>query len=803
MNDGEKKTETNGGAGFSFGDDFVIDFGKPKKKRDHGKPDAEDADPSAENPVAGGSASADEADATDDLVLELDDDLGAPAPGEAAAPPEPARMGGVDLSSLVELDLSEMLEPDEIIEDSRSTDGEGRVIGSDAPAIIYGEAPRQNEESAVKPSSVALDEDEFPDIDWADDDDAIPDPLEEVTGIEAESEVPPEPATPPAPEESNLGASETAEATIAEPAAETDTETPPAVDYAPTDPDGADDFDDIFEIIDESVPAAAEKAPPPEMGSDTEPDAASAPEREAADGPEPEPEPEPQTKPEPEATSEPAAKPELEPESDTAPEAAPAPAPKPAPLPSPKPEVAPPPPPAPKPIPQDINAVLRDAVKLHGEGKLEEASALYRKLIAAKPDMPGPWINLGVLLRRTGHLEPAIACLRRGVSLKPGDGSAWSNLGNAFRALNRLDQAEMAQRQALECTPSAAQIHYNLALVLRDKGELEEAFECFDRARLLGYKKAELVWDRALTHLLAGDLTKGFQDYEARWDLPEAVARHQRIPRWKGARLRNRAILVWSEQGFGDSINFSRYVPMLKKQEPRAIAFEVQPALVSLLKASPKFKGIEIIPQGTPLKGGYNFQVPLLSLPGLLGTELNSIPTGAPYVSAPPKTSAPMPKFSRPAIGLCWAGKPSHRNDRNRSLSLEAFSPLLELSRANFYALQKGPRAKDIATARLDPFLQDLSPAMGDFADTAALINELDLVITADTAVAHLAGALGKPVWVLLPFAPDWRWMLHRDDSPWYPSMTLFRQTSPGDWQEVFARARRLLSMRLKSGDFT
>lgn len=441
----------------------------------------------------------------------------------------------------------------------------------------------------------------------------------------------------------------------------------------------------------------------------------------------------------------------------------------------------------------DANELLRQAVALHSRGDLEEASTLYRRIIAAQPSMPGPWINLGVLLRRTGHLEPAVACLKRGVALQPEDGPAWSNLGNALRALSRLDASEAAHRQALECTPSAAQIHYNLALVLRDKGEFEEALESFKRAEMLGYNKAELPWDRAIAHLLQGNLEAGFQDYEARWKLPDAMARHQHIPVWKGSRLRNRTILVWSEQGMGDTLQFSRYITALAKLEPRGIGFEVQAPLVSLIKASPGFQKVAITPQGAPVPG-YNFQVPLLSLPRLLKTTLESVPDRVPYLKPPADKQAPELPGERLKVGICWAGKPSHKNDRNRSLDLRQFGPLLEIEDATFYSLQKGPRARDIEALKIGPFLRDLSPAMGDFADSAAILRALDLVITVDTSIAHLAGALARPVWVLLPYAPDWRWMMHRDDSPWYPTMTLFRQTSPGDWREVFARARlRLL----------
>lgn len=459
-------------------------------------------------------------------------------------------------------------------------------------------------------------------------------------------------------------------------------------------------------------------------------------------------------------------------------------------------------------MPEDPEKLLAYAVHLHGAGRLEEAERLYRHILEREPATAAAWINLGVLLRRQGRLEPAVTCLRRGLSLKPEDGPAWSNLGNALRAVNRLDEAMAAQRKAIELTPGAAQIHYNTALVLRDKGELDLAHHAFRRAELLGYQKPELFWDRALTTLLQGDLRTGFDQYESRWNLPDNAPHHTGLPRWEGESLDGKSLLVWAEQGLGDSIQFSRFLPMVRdrakqRRETVKIAFEIQPPLARLMQRSPDFRGINVLPRGASVPKS-DVQIPLLSLPRIFQTDLETIPDRCPYLTPPANAKPPdLPKGPM-QIGIAWAGKSSHKNDRNRSVTLSRFDSLFDLPDAVFHSLQKGPAIQDIQREGLSTLVHDMGSEFKDFADTAAALRAMDLVITVDTSVAHLAGALARPVWVLVPYAPDWRWMRHRDDTPWYPSMTLFRQTSPGDWDEVFSRiraalVRRLLARRRKS----
>jgi tetratricopeptide (TPR) repeat protein len=451
---------------------------------------------------------------------------------------------------------------------------------------------------------------------------------------------------------------------------------------------------------------------------------------------------------------------------------------------------------------RDPKLLLRQALRAHQTNKLEEAEDLYQRTLKLDPDNAAAWINMGVLLRRRGQLETAVTCLKRGIALTPNDGPAWSNLGNALRSSNRLDDALMAQRRALDLSSDVARIHYNFGLTMRDKGDLEQAASALRRADLLGYDAPELGWDIALTHLLAGKLRDGFQAYENRWNLPESTKSHQSLPAWDGKPLKGRTLLVWAEQGMGDTIQFCRYltdaVDGIGKSGGK-IVLEVQAPLARVLQRSPNFSKITVIPRGTKLPP-CDLQVPLLSLPRLCGTEMDSIPDHCPYIIVPTDTTKPSGlRRDRLNVGLCWAGKPSHKNDRNRSSALHHFASLLDLPGTDFISLQKGPAAQDIQDLSLSPLLRDMGSGFRDFADTAAVLRDLDLIITVDTSVAHFAGAMARPVWVLLPYAPDWRWMLRRDDCPWYPSMTLFRQTSPGDWPELFTRVRQALIRKLRS----
>lgn len=439
-------------------------------------------------------------------------------------------------------------------------------------------------------------------------------------------------------------------------------------------------------------------------------------------------------------------------------------------------------------------ALLKVALDHHQANRLDEAEACYLAILKSYPDFAPAWINLGVLMRRQGQLDAAALYLKHSVGLLPEDGRCWSNLGNALRDLGQLEEAEHAHKQSLALSPDSPETHYNLGLCLRERGDIAAAITSFETAAAKGYDKPDLAWDMALTLLLSGDLKQGFAQYEARWMLPQSPPQHQDIPGWDGDDL-DGTLLVYAEQGFGDSIQFCRYLPLLRGRAKR-IVFECQPPLYRLLRASPALAGIDIAARQHEALPRADAAVALLSLPRFCGTvDDRTIPADIPYLM-PPTTNIPALAAEKRhrRVGLAWAGKPSHNNDRNRSLPLSSLSPLLDCPDTDFFSFQMGAAASQIAALHLSPLLPDLSPHIRDFADTAALIRDMDLIITVDTSIAHLTGALGKPVWVILPHAPDWRWQLGRDDSPWYPTMTLFRQEKPGDRDGAVRRVRDQLT---------
>ncbi len=442
--------------------------------------------------------------------------------------------------------------------------------------------------------------------------------------------------------------------------------------------------------------------------------------------------------------------------------------------------------------------LFRMAIEAHEAGNYADAELLYRKLLSERPNVPSAWGNLGVLLRRRKMTEAAVICLRRGLALRPDDGTSWSNLGNALRDLCRYDEAVKAHRHAIDLDPGAPQIHYNLGLVHRDLGHLKEAEGCFRRAELLGYDSAELRWDHALLDLLKGDLEQGFEGLEARWQLHDCHPHFPEIPIWKGAPLEGQTLMVYAENGIGDSLQFCRYLPLVQSKAG-AIVFYCDPSIKRLIQSSPEFEGVEVYGFDDALPEDIDAVIPLMSLPRMVGAKSEDIPNRIPYLKAPDTDVPILNKGLIPQIrvGLVWAGDIHHKNDHNRSIALEQFAQLLDLPGIQFYSFQIGGAESQIKDHCFDPMIRDLSAHIRDFADTASLLNQFDLVISVDTAVAHLAGALDIPVWVLIPFAPDWRWQMLRGDSPWYRSMSLLRQTSPGDWQEVMHRVRDRLIHKL------
>jgi Tfp pilus assembly protein PilF len=443
--------------------------------------------------------------------------------------------------------------------------------------------------------------------------------------------------------------------------------------------------------------------------------------------------------------------------------------------------------------PAAADAANNAGVLLRCQGAEAAALRRYRQALAAVPEHADAGWNLGRLLLDQGEADEAFLHLRRAAALRPG-WERWHGLGRACQARGDLAGAEVAYRQALTAKPDAMETLNNLGTTLQATGQLEAALPLLDRALALAPGHADLHYNRSLLLMLMGRWAEGWREHEWRWRAPGFLSPRRRFdsPAWDGSPLKGTLLLHW-EQGLGDTIQFLRYIMAARRRVGRLV-LEVQPPLLPLLHDLP---GADLVlPTGAPMPL-HAAHAPLLSLPHLLGDpEPSPVPR---YLTAEPERAARWIARLRgeaPLIGLVWAGNPRHSNDGNRSIPLNLLAPLLEQDGLRWISLQVGPRAADIATTGLDGRLTDAAPALTDFAETAAALAQLDLLIAVDTAVAHLAGALGRPCWLLLPFAPDWRWGQQGEGCAWYESLRLWRQPAPGDWASVIAKIADSLRRR-------
>ena len=434
-------------------------------------------------------------------------------------------------------------------------------------------------------------------------------------------------------------------------------------------------------------------------------------------------------------------------------------------------------------------------------GDYAEAVSLFSQAAATDPVSAGAQYNLARALKDAGRTVEALAAFRKVVSLHPADADAWYTMGNTCAMLGEHAEAEHAYRRALELRPEDVRMYNNLAVALQALGRLDEAdaVACVGLAIDPGY--ADLHYNHSLVLLLQGRFTDGWREFEYRFDTSDHAnpLRPDVHPRWTGGPLEGKTLLLASEQGLGDTIQFIRFARDLKDRGAHVIV-ECAQELAALLLSAP---GVDaVVPRGSAMPS-YDMWTPMLSVPAITGMDNEHVfGLSVPYlfsdqgnVTAWRSRLQGSPAGAR--VGCVWSGNPRHRNDRSRSCPPGEFTALAAIPGIQFFSLQV--RNDTAASRALFPMCHDLTDNIRDFSDTAALISVLDLVITVDTAVAHLAGAMGKPVWLLLPHAPDWRWMLRRKDSPWYPSMTIYRQEHAGEWSEVFAlvagELRRMASM--------
>jgi len=441
-------------------------------------------------------------------------------------------------------------------------------------------------------------------------------------------------------------------------------------------------------------------------------------------------------------------------------------------------------------FPEALTNLARALLILGQAEEAVEVNLRAREIAPQRPEIHG---NLGNAFQALGRHEEAVAAYRQALSLRPAMAGALNQLGNSLKALGRLDEAASAFEEAIAASPQYAEAWNNLANTLCDLKRFEPADAAYARARAAQPDSAEIKYNAAFAQLLRGNFRRGWEDFDSRLALKKGPRpRSFASPRWTGSSsLQGKSLLVYAEQGLGDTLQFVRYVPLLGGAQPANLFVEVQPALKALLAGLPGAQ--RVFAQGERLPD-FDFHCPLLSLAGIFGTELGSIPPPLPCV-APDADQATrwrdrLGEHPPPRVGLVWAGNPRHPHDRFRSIPLALLLPAIRDLPGSFFGLQKDLRPGDRELIAAAPELTDLSSQLADFTDTAAIVAALDLVITVDTAVAHLAGSLGVPTWLLLPFAPDWRWLLERTDNPWYPTFKLFRQPAVGDWPSVLALVR-------------
>ena len=439
--------------------------------------------------------------------------------------------------------------------------------------------------------------------------------------------------------------------------------------------------------------------------------------------------------------------------------------------------------------PDYVSAYCNLGVVLMESEKLDEAEAAHRKALEIAKNYPQALCGVGMVLKRRGRLDDAIPYFKKAIDVRPNMAEAHSHLGNARQDQGRLEEAVACHRRAIELNPRFLDAHNNLGNALKDLCRMDEAIASYRRAVEVAPDHASAHWNLALGLLVVGEWQEGWKEFEWRWGSKglKASQRNFDKPLWDGGDLDGRTLLLHAEQGVGDSIQFVRYVALAadRRGADGRVVVEHQPGLERLFAFLSD--RVTLIPFGDALPP-FDVHAPFLSLPYVFGTTTESVPADVPYLEIPDDAAVDLSGGTGFKVGLVWAGNPKHLNDRNRSADLKAFAPLLEVAGCSFYSLQVGKRQADLADLGFADRITDLADQLTDFTVTEAAIRDLDLVITVDTAVAHLAGALGRPVWLLLPFAPDWRWLMDREDTPWYPTMRLFRQSKRGDWREVMGR---------------
>ncbi|MBX3499174.1 MAG: tetratricopeptide repeat protein [Alphaproteobacteria bacterium] len=447
--------------------------------------------------------------------------------------------------------------------------------------------------------------------------------------------------------------------------------------------------------------------------------------------------------------------------------------------------------------PDDIKRWLRDAFEKQRKDDLDGAMADYRRVLAVQPTNRVAWGNLGVVYRKAKRPDMAVACYTRALEGDENDAGVQGNLGNAYKDLERFEESWAAHQRAIALDPMSTGLLHNYGVALSEGGMPLEARRVFDRVLEMDDGHVDTHWDRAICSLRLGDFSRqAWDDYEWRWKLQElgSYVSPTSAPIWRGEKLEGRTLLVYSEQGFGDTLFALRYLPRLKGLDGKVI-LRCQPDLMRLVR---DVEGCHELASTKDKVPPHDLAMPIMSLLGRYTRSIDDIPPpvrltipASAGARALPRIAAAGSKFK---VGIVWSGSVTFRGNLRRAVTLDRFMRFAEVPGVQLFSLQKGPPFEEYRKLAPHPLIVDLGSTFDDFADTAAALRQLDLVLMTDSSVAHLAGSLGVPIWDLVNFNTYWIYFMDRDDSPWYPSMRLFRQKKPGDWDEVFERAAQELA---------
>jgi Flp pilus assembly protein TadD len=445
--------------------------------------------------------------------------------------------------------------------------------------------------------------------------------------------------------------------------------------------------------------------------------------------------------------------------------------------------------------PYHDHPIFKKAVAFFEAGDYQSAYTLFALLIHEDPKNYSAWLNAGTALRKLKKFDASYVCTKRAIALEPDNAGAYTNLGNCLIDLDRMDDAIKAHEKAVALKPADLSLVNNYALALREAGLFEKAYQQFQMILNHQPHNMSIKWDQALTSLYMADYQKGWEAFETRWHVQGMKLRHyDHAPLWRGEDLTHKTILIHEEQGFGDSILCSRYLPLLAVRGAKII-LECKKPLHDLFST---LSGVIEICEAYKAQNTFDYHLPMMSLPGAFKTDLTNIPPPPALNSAKTLPTKAQDALNRGdgffKVGIVWSGSVTFANNRKRAVALDRFLRFAEIPNVQLYSLQKGPCEPELKAAHADAFIYELAPHCNSFAETAAALQQLDLVIMTDSSIAHLAGSLNVPIWNLLNYRPYWLYLSDRADCPWYPAMRLFRQPKAGDWDSVFADVHHALA---------